>query len=247
MPVPADTTASALPKSQLSGAEWNTLIESLYVRRDDPPYVTLAIGIPLPSTVELDGVAERISLTQAALDVRFTGDPAGNQFRHAFEALPRDRYDVDHARALIQLNASPVHPDDRARHYVRWADDYPDVVLDCLRRDVLVSAETLRQLSKTVLGTSSAFVMQLCDRIGRGGPDEELLGVFKDVQFSTATSDYEVPMLDALLRLHEGGYRDCEVNLRVLFASVDFGRVKAHRPDLVYRAGTVANELGLLD
>ncbi|WP_053734388.1 NACHT domain-containing NTPase [Nocardia sp. NRRL S-836] len=230
-------------KSQLSDAEWRTLIESLYVRRDTPPHVVLAIGTPVPTTVEQDGLAGRVSLSEAALDVRFTGDPAGSQFKHAFEALPEHRLDVDYARALIQLTASPAHPADRARHYLRWADRYPDLVLECLRRDITVGVQTLERLATTKVGTSSAFVVQLCDRIGRGGPDAELLGVLGSI----VTSGSEVPMLDAFLRLHEGSYRDCELDLRIIFASVDFERVGAHRPDLVYRAGTVAHDIGLFD
>ncbi|MGW6931391.1 NACHT domain-containing protein [Lentzea sp. NPDC054927] len=240
------TKLAMLWKSQLTDSEWRTLIESIYVRWTDRPHATVAIGTPLPTSVELDGLAGRISLREAALDARFTGDPAVNEFKYAFETLPEGRFDVDYARALIGLAASPMHPEERARQYLRWSSRFPDVVLDCLRRDVTVSVDTLRQLSKTTLGKSGAFVVQLCDRIGRGGSDKELLDVLRDRQSGPAAGSCEIPMLDALLRLHERGYRDCEPDLRALFASVDFTDVSHHRPDLVYRAGTVANELGLL-
>jgi hypothetical protein len=95
------------------------------------------------------------------------------------------------------------------------------------------------------LSASSGFVAQLWDRVGRGGPDDELLGVFDEVRSAVTPGSYEVPMLDALLRLHEGGREDCAPRLRELFGSVDFAAVGQVRPDLVYRAGTVANELGL--
>ncbi len=238
---------AGLWKAELSDAEWRTLIESLYVRWDDPVHVTLAIGTSLPTSVELDGLARRVSLREAALDARFTGDPAANEFKHAFEALPDGRFDVDYARALIQLAASPVAPAERAWHYTCWADRYPDLVLDCLRRDLTVGVDTLAGLAKTGLGASSGFVAQLWDRIGRGGPDDELLGVLGELRFPATPGSYEVPMLDALLRLHEGGREDCGPQLRALFGSVDFAAVGELRPDLVYRAGTVANELGLFD
>ncbi|MEU7477826.1 ATP-binding protein [Lentzea sp. NPDC042327] len=236
---------AGLWKAELTDAEWRTLIESVYVRWDDPLHVTLAIGTALPTSVELDGLARRVSLREAALDARFTGDPAANEFKHAFEALPDVRFDVDYARALVQLAASPVAPGERAWHYLCWADRFPDLVLDCLRRDLTVSAETLGRLAKTGLSASSGFVAQLWDRVGRGGPDDELLGVFDEVRSAVTPGSYEVPMLDALLRLHEGGREDCAPRLRELFGSVDFAAVGQVRPDLVYRAGTVANELGL--
>ncbi|WP_439657075.1 NACHT domain-containing protein [Lentzea sp. HUAS TT2] len=237
-------------KSQLSDVEWSTLIELLYVRWVEPSVAVLAIGSSVPATVEADGLAGRTSLREAAMDARFTGDRAVNEFRHAFEALPDSRYDVHYARALIQLAASPVEPWERAAHYRQWAGIYPDLVLQCLRRDITVSAETLGELAKTGLAESSAFAVQLCDRIGRGGEDEELLAVFDGLGLPRVDRGSEMAMLDAWLRLHEQGYRHPShrrVDLRTVLYSVDFETVQRLRPDLVYRAGTVAYEIGLFD
>ncbi|MCG8925825.1 NACHT domain-containing NTPase [Lentzea sp. CC55] len=237
-------------KSQLSDGEWRTLIESLYVRWDEPPVPVLGIGMSVPATVDTNGLAGRTSLREAAREARFTGDPAGNEFNHAFEALPVSRYDVHYARALVQLAASPVPPWERAVHYLRWADRYPDLVLECLRRDITVSPETLRELAKTGLAEGSSFVVQLCDRIGRGGPDSALLDIVDGLGVPRVDHGTEIAVLDAWLRLHEQGYRHPphrRVDLMAVLRSVDFGKIRQHRPDLVYRAGTAAHEIGLFE
>lgn len=245
-------------KGQLSDTEWRTLIESLYVRWENPPHVTLAIGSQLPETAEADRLAKRVSLREAALDARFTGDAAANEFKYAFEALPESRFDVEYATALIQLTSSPMPPDERAEHYLRWCDHYPDLVLQCLHRDVSVTPETLRLLAKAELGVSSQFIIQLCERIGRGGPDDALLEVFDDLQIPRVNggfapqsrAGFEGPLLDAWLRLYEAGYRHPDhrhLDLRTVLTSVDYNRIAEFRPDLLFRAGTVAHEVGLFD
>ncbi|MGW6443102.1 hypothetical protein [Lentzea sp. NPDC055074] len=239
---------TAFWKSQLSEVEWDALVGTLHVRWSGPAAVVLGIGADVPATVEDGGPVGRISLRDAVREARFTGDPVANEFRHAFEALPDNRCDVHYARALVQLAASPVDPEDRAAHYLRWAGRYPDLVLDRLRRDVTVSVATLRELAGTGLAASSAFVVQLCDRIGRGGPDEDLLDVVDGLGLPRVDDGCEIAMLDAWLRLHEQGYRHPShrrVDLPAVLRSVDFEMVARLRPDLVYRCGTVAHEIGL--
>lgn len=241
--------ATAFWKSQLSDVEWDELVGVLHVRWSGQSAV-LGIGTCVPAIVEAGGPVGRMSLREAARDACFTGDPAANEFRRAFEALPDDRYDVHYAQALVQLAASPVDPAERAAHYLRWAGRYPDLVLDRLRRDVTVSVETLRELARTELAASSVFVVQLCDRIGRGGPDEDLLGVVDDLRLPRVDDGCEIALLDAWLRLHEQGYRHPShrrVDLAAVLRSVDFEMIERLRPDLVYRCGTVAHEIGLFD
>ncbi|GGN07381.1 hypothetical protein GCM10011609_53600 [Lentzea pudingi] len=238
---------TAFWKSQLSDVEWSALVDTLHVRWSGTSAV---LGIGVPATVECGGAAGRISLREAARDARFTGDPVANEFLRAFEALPDDRYDVDYAQALVQLAASPVDPAERAAHYLRWAGRYPDLVLDRLRRDVTVSVETLRELAGTELAASSVFVVQLCDRIGRGGPDADLLDVVDGLRLPRVDDGCEIALLDAWLRLHEQGYRHPShrrVDLAAVLRSVDFEMIERLRPDLVYRCGTVAHEIGLFD
>lgn len=238
---------TAFWKSQLSDVEWDELVGMLHVRWSGSAAV---LGIGVPATVEDEGPVGRISLREAARDARFTGDPAANEFRYAFEALPDNRYDAHYARALIQLTASPVDPEERAAHYLRWAGRYPDLVLDRLRRDVTVDVGTLRELAATELAASSAFVVQLCDRIGRGGPDEDLLDVVDGLRLPRVDQSCEIALLDAWLRLHERGYRHPShrrVDLAAVLRSIDFEMIERLRPDLVYRCGTVAHEIGLFD
>ncbi|MET9230231.1 hypothetical protein [Lentzea sp. NPDC003310] len=217
-------------KSQLSSEEWRSLIRTLSVRWDVPCAPVLSV-----TTVDR-------KVPEAVLEARFTGDPVSSEISSLVEALPPGRCDVEYARAVLQLAASPVAPWERAAHYLWWADKYPDLVLDCLRRDVTVGPETLAKLAKTPLGESSAFAVQVYDRIGRGGADAELLGVTEVLP--RAGGPAEIAMLDAWLRLHEQGHEHRR-DLRAVLGSVDFAVLRRLRPDLVYRCGTVAHEIGL--
>ncbi|MGI5498619.1 hypothetical protein [Lentzea sp. CA-135723] len=231
---------AAFWRSQLSDADWRAVVGLLFVSWDEPSSPVLGIGAG--TTVDAGGLRE------AVVEARFVGDAAGKALSYMAEALPAARYDVHYARAVMELAASPVEPWERAAHYLWWADRFPDLVLECLRRDVTVGAETLRELAKTSLAESSAFVVQLCDRIGRGGRDEELLDVFDGLGAPRIDQWCEIAMVDAWLRLHEQGYRHTpgrRTDLVRVLRSADFEMISQVRPDLVYRCGTVAHEIGL--
>ncbi|GLY47128.1 hypothetical protein [Lentzea sp. NBRC 102530] len=230
---------AAFWRSQLSDADWRAVVGLLYVGWDESSPV---LGISSGTTVDAAGLREAVA------EARFVGDAAGKALSYLAEALPAARYDVHYARAVMELAASPVEPWERAAHYLWWADRFPDLVLECLRRDVTVGAETLRELAKTSLAESSAFVVQLCDRIGRGGRDEDLLDVFDGLGTPRIDQWCEIAMLDAWLRLHEQGYRHAphrRTDLVRVLRSADFEMISRVRPDLVYRCGTVAHEIGL--
>lgn len=240
---------TAFWKSQLSVAEWYSLIRSVRVQWSDSATFIASIGESSPTAVER--LPETVSLYDAARESSFTADPTSNVFRYAFDALPSERFDTVYARALLELNASPVDPAVREWSYLRWAREFPDLVLDRLRRDPLVSVKTLRALSATGLAKSSGFMVQLCDRIGRCGPDPELLDLFANLWVDNTRGNYDVALLDAWLRLHELRHvypsNHHYPDLKQVLSYVDFKAINEIRPDLVYRAGTAANEIGLFD
>ncbi|TCO46446.1 NACHT domain-containing protein [Actinocrispum wychmicini] len=243
---------TAFWKSQLSTGEWATLIQSLRALWLDASNVVVSIGDSWPPFVELKRLDQSLSLQDAARELNFTVDPAGNLFRYAFEALPDERFNVHYARALVDLTASPMDSDTRHQNYLRWADEFPDLVLDRLRRDTWVSVDTLQLLAAKTLGGSGAFLAQLCERIGRGLADGELLEVFAAAWKGMATSPrHEIPVLDAWLRLHEKGYEfpadRAYPDLAEVLHFVNLGAIGAVQPGLIRRARIAAQELGIID
>ncbi|MFI5562496.1 NACHT domain-containing protein [Amycolatopsis japonica] len=235
-------------KSQLSPGEWSSLVHSLRVDWSGGKTVILSIG-ECEATDLTPTDFGPASIEEAARDSHFMADSTSNTFRYAFEALPRERYSAEYARALVELAASPVDPRVREDSYLRWCNRFPDLVLERLRRDIFASVDSLRRLGVAGLATSSSFMVQLCDRIGRGGPDSELLDLFADLSIRVTRGSYEVAMLDAWLRLHEQGFVFAEQrrypDLKETFERVDFHAIRRVRPDLLYRAGTVAYEIDL--
>ncbi|CAM4245194.1 NACHT domain-containing NTPase [Kibdelosporangium persicum] len=242
---------TAFWRSQLSAVEWSAVMQCLSVWWSDVSTVTVTIGDTWPTFVDQRRLNRSLPLQDAARESHFTADPVSNLFRYPFEALPEDRFDPVYARALLEVTASIGEPHTREQRYMRWVDQFPHVVLDNLRRDVTVGVETLRQLSTTCLSRSSAFMVLVCDRIGRGGPDTELIELVEALQkMGLRSNNYEVALVDAWLRLHEIGHHfpaeRSYPDLLEMLLSVDLIHIEKVRPDLIKRARTAAKELGVL-
>ncbi|ACU39216.1 NACHT domain-containing protein [Actinosynnema mirum] len=235
-------------RSQLTEAEWTGVMESLRVRWRKEE-ILLSYGAENRSFVETEWADRAISLRDAAREAHFTADPAGNVFRYAFEGLPDSRFDVDYARCLVELNASPSDLEGKLDRYLRWSASYPDAVLENLRKDLVVDARMLGVLATTSLGDSSAFQVLFCDRIGHGVENAVLLEVFGKVWQGWNTASCEVALLDAWLRLHESGHEFPEVRsypgLLEVLGKVNLSAISSVRPDLIKRAMTAASELGV--
>ncbi|SDO35739.1 hypothetical protein [Lentzea jiangxiensis] len=89
-------------KSRLPDGEWRTLIESLHERCDEPPVPVLGIGMPVPATVDTNGLAGRTSLREAAREARFTGGP-DSALLDIIDGLGVPR--VDHGTEFAVLDA----------------------------------------------------------------------------------------------------------------------------------------------
>ncbi|GAA2688616.1 MULTISPECIES: NACHT domain-containing NTPase [Actinosynnema] len=232
-------------RSQLTEAEWTGSVGTLRVawRQEE---VLLSFDLEArPLTESADWVKGAISLREAAREACFTADLVSNIFRYGLDKLTESQFDVDYVRSLVELNNFPVDLD----RYLRWSDRYPETVLENLRRHLMMSAQMLADLATTPLAASSVFRVMFCDRIGRGVGDRVLLEVFGKVWRSWSTASYEVALLDAWLRLHESGHefpkkRNYPGLLEVL-GQVDLSAIAHVRPDLLRRAITAANELGV--
>lgn len=117
-----------------------------------------------------------------------------------------------------------------------------------MRRDVTVDAFTLSRLAETAVGASSAFVVQILDRLGRGGDDIFLLHVLKalDSRESRATG-YDIALIDAWLRMYEAGHMPSQAIIEIvnLAAAVDLVQIEGIRPDLIKRLDFVLTEAGI--
>ncbi|MEU0885677.1 hypothetical protein ABZ345_44445 [Lentzea sp. NPDC005914] len=246
--IPDWSTQATFWKAQLSPSDWRTLFSSVNVRWSNESSVSITIGSMLPDKVEFTSLHSRVTLREAALDAHFTGDASINKFKYAFEALPEGRFDVEYARALIELFASPVAPTVRATRYLHWASLFPDLVLDALRRDITVDAATLAKLADTEMGASSAFVIQILDRVGRGGDDNELLTIFRSLAGRRLRgTNYGLALFDAWLRLYESGFMPGQAITEIvnLASAVDLVQIEAARPDLIKRLDLVLTEAGI--
>ncbi|NUT48454.1 MAG: ATP-binding protein [Saccharothrix sp.] len=233
---------TAFWKSQLAAEEWESLVKSLRVDLRPGRRVVLALGRGTPTRLSPDVLDLDVSLADATLEATFTTDPATNALRYPLEALPSTHLTLDYARALVELNVSPVPPAERAARYLRWAEVFPDLVLDRLRHDVLVGVDTLRALLDTAVGRAPGFVSALCEKLGHGGHDAELLDLI------AATGDLpvanEVQLLDAWLRLHEKGAEfGGHPGLVAVLRQLDIERIERLRPDLIKRAVAAVKEL----
>ncbi|MGW4115111.1 NACHT domain-containing protein [Actinosynnema sp. NPDC004786] len=234
---------TAFWRSQLAPEEWESLVKTVRVALRPGRDVVLNLGSGTPAHLEPEMLDPDFSLVDATIEATFTTDSATNVFRYPLEALPSTRFTLDYARALIELSASPVSPTDRAARYLRWAWTFPDLVLDRLQHDVFVGIDTLRELADTAAGRAPRFVFVLCEKLGRGGADAELLDLIAAVGNLRGVN--EVSLLDAWLRLHEQGTAfGPHPDLMAVLSRLDRGRIESLRPDLIKRATAALGDLG---
>jgi hypothetical protein len=235
---------TAFWKSQLTAAEWLTVLQSFSVEWPDGDHVILryAIGLiapvmdprqvkPLPHDSEV-----------VAADAHFTADPILNHLRYPLEPVLEANAPIWFARMMVDLGFSAI--EDRAtrdKWYLTAADFAPDVVLDQVSSDRQMAPGILRALATTQLGIRTAFWNQLFDRIGKGGPDKELLAIVDEhwKHLRGAMNHAWIAMLDAWLRLSEAGYPLPEVraypNLIELVNNLSLHAIHVVRPDLGIR------------
>ncbi|XVV01210.1 NACHT domain-containing protein [Actinosynnema sp. CA-248983] len=234
-------------KSQLPDGEWRTLVGAVPVRWVDGPSVELfrwsvPATDPLPEVV----VDQAASLRDETWELHFTADPVGNAFRFPVQHLA-ESMSVHRLRAIVDLALpSPTAAVREVRH-LRWAPVEPLVVRHQFRTPPPLGPETLRVLASGPIGQEAAFWARVCEEIGRGGPDRELVALVGEHWDSAAVPNLAaVAVVDAWLRLHESGFKFApEWDLARVLAEVDVETVAALRPDLGKRIGHAMRELGL--
>ena len=121
----------------------------------------------------------------------------------------------------------------------------PELVIDELSVDPDVAPDVLDLLAKEALGQSMRFWSLVCDRIGRGGPDHELLEIVG--RRSSMVLSGPTNVVDAWLRLHEIGFEFPEnrqyPDVATLLRSLDMSALAAIRPDLGARASRALADL----
>ncbi|MEJ2858287.1 MULTISPECIES: NACHT domain-containing protein [unclassified Saccharothrix] len=238
---------TAFWKSQLPDGEWRTLVESVPVRWVEGPSVEL-FGWSLPVTDPLPAVVadQAAALRDETWELHFTADPVGNAFRFPVQHLA-ETTSVHRLRAIVDLALpSPTAAVREVRH-LRWAPVEPLVVRHQFRTPPPLGPETLRVLASGPIGREAAFWARVCEAIGRGGPDRELVALVGEHWDSAAVPNLAaVAVVDAWLRLHESGFEfGPEWGVARVLAEVDVETVAALRPDLGKRIGHAMRELGL--
>ncbi|QFZ21654.1 NACHT domain-containing protein [Saccharothrix syringae] len=241
--IPDWSRLAAFWKSQLSAGEWLAVRQSFGVRWLGDGQVELRFGADQDvPPVDLRKVDPPPDLTGIAADAHLTADPVLNHLRYAVEPVLAAGTPLSFARMMVDLGFAPV-ADRPARDgwYLAAADFAPDVVLDQVAGDPLVPAGVLRALADTALGVRAAFWAQLYDRLGKGGPDGELLAVVGECweDLTGVMLDARASVLDAWLRLHEAGYRLLDdhdyPDLAGLVDRLDLDALRVERPDLLAR------------
>ncbi|NUT45811.1 MAG: hypothetical protein HOV94_00630 [Saccharothrix sp.] len=233
---------TALWKSQLPPDEWRTLILSVGVRWTHDRSVVLFGESGQPGLDELTRLVDPESdLHQSVAESTFTADPVPNSFRYILEDDSIETVRLQDRRGVFELAAVFASRWTRAETYLRWADRLPDLVVNRVAADLAVSPATRSQIMSTRAGRVPAFWPQLFARIGRGGEDEELLALCKDVESHVTTIEPAIAALDAWLRLCEANFpfRDDREypDLEELVARLPLSEIHSLRPDLTRRLG----------
>jgi hypothetical protein len=235
---------TAFWKSQLTAAEWLTVLQSFSVVWLDGDCVILRYATSLTAPVLDPRQVKPLPHDPEviAADAHFTADPVLNHLRYPLEPVLAANAPAWFARMMVDLGFSAI--EDRAtrdKWYLRAADFAPDVVLDQVSSDLQATPGILRALATTQLGTRVAFWNQLFNRIGKGGPDKELLTIVDEHwKHLHGTVDHAwITMLDAWLRLSEAGWQHPDVhdypNLVELVTGLNLDAVHVARPDLGIR------------
>ncbi len=228
---------TAFWKSQLPDGEWSTLITSTGITWSPNGSAILTPGRPGGMALAADLPKLRFDPTE----MHFTGDPVGNVYRRAVEGRALFAEDLMYVRAVMDLD----QPD--GSDYGRWADEYPDLVVLRLRGDHGVTPVVLAWLATTRVANHPDFWTQMCDRIGRVGFGAGLLEIVGNRWARSVEHIPLEPMLDAWLRLHEGGYvfpaERTYPDLAELLARLGPKAFDGVRPDIARRLGHAMREL----
>ncbi|MFI9816082.1 NACHT domain-containing protein [Saccharothrix variisporea] len=238
---------TAFWKSQLPDGEWRTLVGAVPVRWVEGPSVELfRWSLPAVDPVPAVVADQSAALRDETWELHFTADPVGNAFRFPVQHLA-ETMSVHRLRAIVDLALpSPTAAVREVRH-LRWAAVEPLVVRHQFRTPPPLGPETLRVLASGPIGLEAAFWARVCEGIGRGGPDRELVALVAEHWDSAAVADLAaVAVVDAWLRLHESGFEFApEWGVARVLGEVDVETVAALRPDLGKRIGHAMRELGL--